>query len=194
MYLPQLIGNPVSWLSRNGQSRGTFAQSTDQKQGPDFWLVSRDRKSSVLHQDIESSSLVMQMHTVPSMPDMPTPTRPPRTQSTMKSLEIKEPHNLNYNNDFNKPRSQSMSTTTTASTAILGGPLSAMPKPLNLNKPLPIPRPSLDIDDAIVQDCKEKGKDTRRTSSANIMSVYKLVPYEDGHISVLRTKEWGHGT
>ncbi|KAJ4391468.1 hypothetical protein N0V93_005085 [Gnomoniopsis smithogilvyi] len=188
-YLPQLIGNPISWLSRNGQSRGAYGQTMDQKPGPDFWLVTKDRQSTIIDPDIESQSLVMAMQPMPLMPGMPTPTKPPRTQSTMKSLIIQEPNrDLSFNKDSKNLRPDSFSSNTTASTAILN-PASAVAKTLNLNKPLPIPRPSLDMDEEDMPEQEKERNGPRKTSPTNMLSVYKLVPYEDGHISVHKTKE-----
>lgn len=77
------------------------------------------------------------------------------------------------------------------------GPSSAIPKPLrlnkplNLNKPLPIPRLSLDIEEAMVWNGESEQDETlkMKISPRNMMSVYKLVPYEDGHMSVHKTKQ-----
>lgn len=161
----------------------------DQKPGPDFWLVTKDRQSTYNYPDIESQSLVMQMQPIPLMSGFLTPTKPPPTRSTMKSLVIQEPpRDLNFKNLSNKSRTNSLSSNTTASTAILG-PASAVPKPLNLNKPLPIPRVSLDLDEEDVQEQEMERNDPRRTSPTNLLSVYKLVPHQDGHISVHKTKE-----
>lgn len=194
-YLPQLVGNPISWLSRNGHSRGTLGQSADLKPGPDFWLVTQDQRTSTFFKDIESPALVMQMRAVPMMPGMPTPMRPPRTQSTMKSLSIHEPHNLNFKIFAHKSQTPSTSSIATASMAMSDRPMSVIPKPLNLNKPLPVPRVSWDIDEAhVAEEQDRETDDTTSSSSANIMSVYQLVPYEDGHISVHRTKERDRGT
>lgn len=75
------------------------------------------------------------------------------------------------------------------------GPSSAIPKPLrlkkplNLNKPLPIPRLSLDMQEAMVWGRGSEQAETLKISPRNMMSVYKLVPYEDGHMSVHKTKQ-----
>lgn len=165
----------------------------DQKPGPDFWLVTKDRASSIFNQDIESRALVMQMQPTPLMPGMPTPSRPPRTQSTMKSLSIYAPLNSQKSTNNESPPNSSF-TTTTAPMASLG-PSWAIPKPLrlnkplNLNKPLPIPRLSLDIEEAIVWEGESERISPRKVSPKNMMSVYKLVPYEDGHMSVHKTKQ-----
>ncbi|CAN8096919.1 unnamed protein product [Discula destructiva] len=188
-YLPSLLGNPASWLSRNTQTRATLAPIADQKLEPDFWRVTTPRDST--HSDTyeSKSPLVLQMRSVPPMRGMPTPTRPPRTQSTMKSLSVREPYNLNTKN-FTLPSSprSSMSSATTASTAILGYRRSTMPAPLNLNKPLPRVRTPSELV-SMEEGLDWEEDDARRIMSANMLSIYKLIPHEDGHISVHKTKE-----
>ncbi|KAJ4414602.1 hypothetical protein N0V82_007844 [Gnomoniopsis sp. IMI 355080] len=182
-FLPQLIGNPASWRSRNGQSRAIYGRTLDQKPGRDFWLVTKDRQSTNIDTDIESRSL-------PLMPGMPTPTKPPQIQSLMPSLLIQEPSRdiNNYQKLFNKSRHSSFSSNTTASTTILSS-FSAVPKPLNLNKPLPTPRLSMDMGEGYSREQEMERNDTSRTPPANMLSVYKFVPHLDGHIRVHKTRE-----
>lgn len=167
-YLPTVIGNPMSWLSRgHSQNRSTTAGTGTPRKtlGPDFWILA-NRHTASFDADLESRPSTMQMSGLASLPGMPTAhVRPSWAQSSpLRPISTGE---LHRKPSFTRQSGVStLSSITTTSTAILDRGTTP-----DLNKPLPILRSSSALN-------------KWAPSREGYYSIYQFVAHEDGHMSV----------